>query len=133
MNLAETRTHSPILNKPKEKKSRKPIKKVSKVRAALNRQYMKLRAEFLAANPYCQWHILEIGHSWEYAQTADFSQFILYGKDPYPRSTEIHHRKGRGKYFLDTSTWMAVSAEGHRNIHADPATSYAKKYMLPRR
>jgi len=48
MNLAELRTHTPVLNNKKEKKGRKPIKKVSKVRAALNREYMKLRAEFLA-------------------------------------------------------------------------------------
>ena len=131
MNLAETRTHQPILNKPKEKKRRKPIKKVSKVRAALNREYMKLRAEFLADHPYCQWFMRE--HSLCEGLVLTHGGYYDGSTHPVPVSTEVHHVKGRGKYLLETSTWMAVSAEGHRNIHADPATSYAKKYMLPRR
>jgi len=131
MNLAELRTHTPILNNKKEKKGRKPIKKVSKVRAALNREYMKLRAEFLAAHPYCQWFMREHGLCEGLVLT--HGGYYDGSTHPVTVSTEVHHVKGRGKYLLDTSTWMAVSAEGHRNIHADPATSYAKKYMLPRR
>lgn len=133
MNLAETRSHQPLLNKPKEKKKRGRIRVVSKRRTALNKEYAKLRAQFLKDHPFCQWSIIEFGHSWAYAQTADFSEFVRTGKSPYPIATEVHHRKGRGKHLLDTSTWMAVSAEGHRRIHADPKTSYAKGYMLPRR
>ena len=134
MNLAETRTHSPILNKKKEKKGRKPIKKVSKVRTALNREYMRLRAIYLKDNPYCDWWLAE--HS--ITQDDVSASGVVFNHRPGEglcplQSTEVHHVKGRGKYMLDTSTWMAVSAEGHRRIHAAPATSYATGYMQPRR
>lgn len=113
MNLAETRSHVPLINVPKKKKAKKAIRKVAKKRGPLNAQYMKLREEFLKAHPYCEYCLLEA--------------------IKVCPSTEIHHKKGRGKYLLDTTTWMAVSNEGHKAIHADPKTSYAKGYMLPRR
>lgn len=50
-----------------------------------------------------------------------------------PRATEIHHKKGRGKYLLDTSTWMALSQEGHRHIHNNPKEAYEKGWMLTRK
>ena len=133
MNLAETRTHKPIIHKKKEKKERKPIKKVAKKRVAVNKEYMKLREQFLKDHPFCQWSILEMGHSWGFAYELDFSEWLRCGKAPHPRSTEIHHRFGRGKYMLDTSTWMAVSAHGHKMIHAYPKISYERGYMEPRR
>ncbi len=37
-----------------------------------------------------------------------------------PVSTDVHHVKGRGKFYLDESTWMAVSRESHRWIHNHP-------------
>lgn len=99
---------------------------------------MKLREEFLKANPYCQWCLAEHG-------IFDFAPFDIQeltsggfmfcdGKHRLfvAKSTEIHHKKGRGKYLCDTSTWMAVSRQGHDMIHANPLTSYEKGYMLPR-
>jgi len=133
MNLAETRTHEPLINKKKEKKSRKPIKKVAKKRVAVNKEYMKLREQFLKDHPFCQWSILEMGYSWGFAYESDFSEWIRCDFNPYPRSTEIHHVRGRGKYMLDTSTWMAVSEIAHKNIHNNPKHSYEKGYMKPRR
>ena len=137
MNLAELRTHTPLINKKKEKKARKPIKKVAKKRAALNREYMKLRDKFLADHPYCEWWLSENVHkpttgivSLNYA----VSMMGLWWVEKYcPKATEIHHAKGRGKYLNDTSTWIAVSAAGHRAIHANPKLSYERGYMLPRR
>lgn len=130
MNLAESRSHVPLVNFPKPKKKPKPIRKVAKKRVKLNSEYSKLRKNFLNSHPFCQWFILELGHSWEYAM-GEFN--YLRDSGIYPESTEIHHRKGRGKFLLDTSTWMAVGPEGHRRIHATPEESYAKSYMLPRR
>lgn len=38
-------------------------------------------------------------------------------------ATEIHHTycgKDRAKYYLDVSTWLAVSRDGHNWIHDNP-------------
>lgn len=132
--LFNERSHIPLVNVPKKKKAKKPIRKVSKKRGPLNAQYMRLRADFLKTHPYCQWFLTEIGNRQENVRADGMAidnnenRFVMC-----PLSTEIHHRKGRGKYLLDTLTWMAVSNEGHKAIHADPKTSYAKGYMLPRR
>ena len=134
MNLAELRTHTPLINKKKEKKARKPIKKVAKKRAALNREYMKLRDAFLKRYPYCQWYLAENSIKLEDINPNGWVRAGHEASGLYPpASTECHHKKGRGKYLLDTSTWMAVSAEGHRAIHANPKLSYERGYMLPRR
>lgn len=112
MNLAETRTHVPLVNKPKPKKKAKAIRKTSRKMATLKREYMKLRAEFLKERPWCEY-------------------FLHFGeKRP---STECHHRKGRGKFMLDVSTWMAVCSQAHQEIHFDPENSYKMGWMLPRR
>ncbi len=125
--LFDQRSHIPLVNVPKKKKAKKPIRKVSKKRGPLNSQYMRLRDEFLKAHPVCQWWLDSRG----------LNEDTMHGRSmnvaQMPPSTEIHHKKGRGKYLLDTTTWMAVSNEGHKAIHADPKTSYAKGYMLPRR
>lgn len=118
MNLLTQRSHIPLVRneKPKKvkekKRARTKIKPVSKRRAKLNREYSKLREKFLLHNPYCQWSMEVLGK-------------------PVP-ATEIHHKKRRGKYFLDTSTWMSVSKQAHLAIHADPKTSYEKGWMQPR-
>ena len=113
MNLAETRTHEPLVNKPKVKKPKKAIPKVAKKRGKVNHEYAKRREWFMARNYWCEYAIAE-------------------GLYPRP-ATEVHHKRGRGKYLLDTTTWMAVSSENHKLIHANPKYSYEKGYMLPRR
>lgn len=113
MNLAETRTHVPLVNKPKLKKKAKAIRKTSKKMATLKREYMKLRENFLIKHPWCEWSLLEEGKA--------------------VPATQVHHRRGRGKFMLDVTTWLAVSDFGHKQIHDKPAYSYEKGYMLPRR
>jgi hypothetical protein len=112
MNLAETRSHKPLVNKPKVKKAAKPIRKIGKKMSALKREYMRLREAFLKEHPYCQYfqHFKETRHA-----------------------TEIHHKKGRGKFMLDTSTWMAVCRDAHEEIHFNPENSYKMGWMQPRR
>lgn len=43
-------------------------------------------------------------------------------------ATEVHHKKGRGKYFLDVSTWLAVCREAHVKITEDSAWAIENGY-----
>lgn len=78
------------------------IPKVSKKRQVEQLQYQVLRTEFLSKpeNKICP----------------------ITGRS----TTEIHHKwsgKDRAKYFLDPTTWIAVSREGHNWIHDNPKKS----------
>lgn len=47
-------------------------------------------------------------------------------------TTEVHHTysgKDRAKYYLDKSTWLAVSRDGHNWIHDNPAEAREKGYL----
>lgn len=47
-------------------------------------------------------------------------------------TTEVHHTfsgKDRSKYYLDTSTWLAVSRDGHNWIHDNPKESRELGYL----
>lgn len=92
-------------------KRKKPLNRVSKKRAVQNREYARLRREFLAEHPFCQiMHVLSL-------------KFI--------ESTEIHHKKGReGTMLNDTEFWMAVSRRGHEIIHNSPEFSYKMGWLL---
>lgn len=46
------------------------------------------------------------------------------GQQPVP-STQVHHKKGRGRYLLDQATWAAVCAPCHEYIHNHPAWGYS--------
>lgn len=73
---------------------RKPIRKVSKKREDQNAEYFRLREKFLKEHPKCE-----------------------CGRDGCRRkATEVHHTRGRGRYFLVVSTWLAVARVCHRWI-----------------
>ncbi len=82
---------------------RTPLRRVSKKRAVGLRIYSKLRKQFLEEHPYCQ----------AYAT-------IWYPACDSPPSVEIHHKRGRGKYLNETSTWLAVCRMSHDFIHQHP-------------
>jgi len=47
-------------------------------------------------------------------------------------ATEIHHTycgKDRAKYYLDTTTWIAVSRDGHNYIHDNPKEARELGYL----
>jgi hypothetical protein len=69
--------------------------------------YKDLRLKFLKKHPRC----------------------MVY---PWLKAIEIHHKKGRGKYYLDTSTWMAVSRKAHEEIEANPEWAKERGYSLER-
>jgi hypothetical protein len=80
-------------------KSLNPIPKVSKKRQIENAKYSVLRIEFLGKPD---------------------NQICPITKQ---QTIEVHHTycgKDRAKYYLDTSTWLAVSREGHNWIHSFP-------------
>lgn len=79
------------------------LKSKNNKRKLLNQEYSKLRKEFLnkLENNTCR---------------ASFSGCL--------KSTglnlTIHHSKGRGKYYLDTSTWIPLCLKCHEFIELNP-------------
>ena len=81
-----------------ETKPNKPINKISDKQAKLNAAYTVLRKQFLKDNPYCK-------------ACLPGCTFI---------ATEVHHKKGRGEFMLDTSTWLPSCHNDHVWIELDP-------------
>lgn len=81
-------------------KKQKPIRPISKKLSKLRKTYRELREEFLSRpeNQFC----------------------AVYPSIP---ANQVHHKRGRGKYLNDVSTWRAVSDIGHEFIemHAEIA------------
>ena len=76
------------------------IRPISKKRAEQLKEYAKLRKEFLRGK-----------------------MCAVY---PHLKATDIHHKRGRVGYLLDTSTWLAVSRLGHIYIEEHPKEAYEK-------
>jgi len=66
--------------------------------AQKNREYSKLRKQFLSEKSICR---------------AKINNCSL-------KATEVHHMKGRGKYHLDTTTWLPVCRNCHTWIEINP-------------
>lgn len=86
----------------------KALNPISSKRQEQNVIYRKLKAEFMALpeNKTCP----------------------VTGKP----TVDIHHKfsgKDRAKYFLDVSTWLAVSREGHNWIHSFPKEARELGYL----
>lgn len=86
------------LKEQKPKKLPKPIRHVSKKRSIENRKYSVLRKEFLSQKPKCE--------------------ASLPGCQK--KSTDVHHKAGRGEYFLRVDTWLAVCRCCHIWIEENP-------------
>jgi|LakMenE18May11ns_1017448.scaffolds.fasta_scaffold9783909_2 hypothetical protein len=79
---------SKVTQKPKKQYT---IPKVSGKKAKLDRLYTTMRKKFLDLYPICQANL-------DCCST---------------KATDIHHKAGRGKFYLDTTTWIAVCRECH--------------------
>ena len=95
--------------KKSEPKEKKPIPRRSKKKIIEDLQYSVLRKEFLEKpeNKICK----------------------INGMP----TTEIHHKycgKNRAKYYLDTSTWLAVNRDSHNFIHDNPKKSRELGYLM---
>ncbi len=86
------------------------MRKVSKKLARQNNSYSKLRKEFFKDKMLCQAAIHKCGL----------------------KATDVHHMKGRGKYHLDVSTWLAVCRNCHNWIEEHPIDAIELGYSLKR-
>tara|TARA_R100000935_G_scaffold3572_3_gene9046 strand:+ start:8827 stop:9231 length:405 start_codon:yes stop_codon:yes gene_type:complete len=77
---------------------RKPINKKSKKMLILDQAYTKLRKKFMEANTMCQAALPCCSGG----------------------STDVHHKKGRGEYYLVVSTWLSVCRTCHTYIEEHP-------------
>lgn len=84
---------------------RSPLRAVSKKRQKENRQYTKLRAEYLEEHPVC-----EICDS--------------------QRADQIHHRARRGSNFLNADTFLALCANCHHTIETNGRWAREMGYII---
>jgi len=82
----------------KFKKSRQKIKSMSNKMKRTELAYRTVRKAFLACNPVCKASLVKCT----------------------VKATDVHHMKGRGKYHLDTTTWLAVCRPCHMFIEENP-------------
>jgi hypothetical protein len=92
---------------PEKKPARKYLRRQGTAQAKLDRQWHKLRDAFLLKNPICQACCV-------------------------CPATEVHHKRGRGKFLLAEEYFMAVCWACHKLIHNDPAWAIRKGYMILR-
>lgn len=79
------------------------INRKSEKRKSEEKEYLKLRAEFLKKHPICQW---------------------LGCKN---KSKDIHHKSGRsGKNYLNEKTWAALCREHHNLVHLNNKVAFEK-------
>jgi hypothetical protein len=96
-----------LINSGTRAKKAKPIKKESDKRRKQNKEYLKIRAQFLKDNPKC----------------------AVTGKE----ATEVHHKKGRtGNLLTDVRYFLPVSREAHQKIELNPDWAKEQGYSLSR-
>ena len=86
------------------------MKKLSNKMVKANSKYRKLRINFLEEKPMCQ---------------ACLPGCTL-------KSTDVHHKKGRGKYYLDVSTWLSVCRSCHNWIEKNPVQAKELGFSINR-
>jgi hypothetical protein len=93
---------------PKKRKNvtTKPIARRSKKLAKKEREYSEIRKLFLDENPKCS---------------------VCQGV-----ATEIHHKKGRGKYLLIVKYFLAVCWRCHKEIEENPIWAKENNYSVSR-
>lgn len=74
------------------------IKKVSAKLSKINSEYSQIRKVYLTEHPVCH---------------AKIHKCSLH-------ATDVHHKKGRGKYHLDVTTWLPVCRNCHAWIELNP-------------
>jgi hypothetical protein len=100
-----------------------PIRKRTKKKSRMDRIYSDKRKWFLADPGNSRCPVAESG--------------LIVNEEgnlrPHFRaSVQVHHKRGRGRLYLDELTWLGVSAEGHAWIHANVKESYSRGWMLSR-
>jgi len=94
------------LNRGTTQLQRKPLKRVSDKRRVDMVEYGRLRKAFLSKRPVCE----------------------ICKKAP---STDIHHIRKRGIYYLVVDTWMALCNFCHiEKVHGNPNWAREKGYLI---
>jgi hypothetical protein len=83
---------------PKFESKSRVLNPKSPKRAVLDQLYARLRLEFLTEHPFCKAHL----------------------NGCTVKSTDIHHKKGRGKHYLEKQTWLSVCRNCHDWIEKHP-------------
>lgn len=91
----------------------KEIKKVSTKQQKLNAAYMVLRNAFMKNHKACEANLIELAGCTR-------------------KATECHHSKGRGQYFLDDTTYIALCHNCHVFIENSPEWAKNKGYSFDR-
>ena len=86
------------------------MRQKSKKMQKLDAKYSKLRLTFLSEYPMCQ------------AALPDCTQ----------RSTDVHHKKGRGIHHNDVSTWLSVCRNCHNWIESNPIDAEELGFSIKR-
>lgn len=97
-------------------KNAKPIVRISKKSSKQEKRdelYYILNKEYLRAHPMCEAHLIDLAGCTTYA-------------------TEIHHKKGRGEYYLDSTTFLAVCRCCHSWIEKNPIQAKELNLSLER-
>jgi hypothetical protein len=95
---------------PLPKKLPKPIKPKADKQVPLDKLYSVMRIKFLEAHPGCQARL----------------------KDCTLKSTDVHHKKGRGLHYLDKPTWLSVCRSCHTWIELHPIEAKELNFSLNR-
>lgn len=74
------------------------MKKISDKKRELDKEYSLLRKSFLEKYPGCR---------------ANLPGCTM-------RATEVHHSAGRGQYYLDIETWVAICRTCHNYLESHP-------------
>lgn len=95
---------------PLSKKAPKPIKPKADKQDPLDKLYSIIRKDFLSLHSGCQ---------------ARLQGCSL-------QSTDVHHKKGRGLYYLDKTTWLSVCRSCHNWIELHPKEAKELNFSLNR-
>lgn len=98
-------------------KPRKRLPRKSAKRREEEILYDALRKAFLHAHPRCQMIL---------SRFLDGQQTLAQCRS---KATDVHHKRGRGKYYLDDTTWMAICRQHHKWIHDNMKEAEALGYI----
>jgi hypothetical protein len=94
------------------KKQKKHIKRVSTKRAKQEREYRKLRVQFLTDNPVCQIGVKGCTHE----------------------STDVHHMAGKeNELLIEVAYFKACCRNCHDYAHDNPIEAIEKGYSISRK
>jgi hypothetical protein len=89
---------------------RTPLSPKSSKKAKEDNVYTLLRKDYLTQHPVCEARLPSCTG----------------------QATDIHHKKGRGKYYLITSTWMSACRTCHEWIETNPAEAQEMGFTITR-